>query len=462
MTSTLSNLQKRDLNHVWHPCSQMKDYEDFPPIVIKSGKGIYLYDENGKQYLDAVSSWWVNLFGHANERISRALANQAFQLEQVIFANFTHEPAILLAEKLVQLTPDGLTKVFFADNGSSAIEIALKMSFQYHMQKNKPNKKRFLALTDAYHGETLGALSVGGVELYNEIYRPLLLDTIRVQGPDCFRCPFSKTPDNCSTPCLSFMEEKLSQHHEEISAIIIEPLIQAAAGMKMYPPSYLKNIKKLCLQYDVHLIADEVAVGFGRTGTMFACEQAGITPDFMCLSKGITGGYLPLSAVLTTEEVFNAFYDDYETMKAFLHSHSYSGNPLACRVALEVLHIFEEDHYLEKNQLKSTYMKKLASQIFNHHPYVGEYRQTGMVGAIELVKNKATKEPFPSEERIGYKIYQLALEKGLLLRPLGNVLYFMPPYVITDDEIKTMILTTNEVIEHFFESIYFKKAVLEH
>jgi len=330
------------------------------------------------------------------------------------------------------------------------------------MQKNKPNKKRFLALTDAYHGETLGALSVGGVELYNEIYRPLLLDTIRVQGPDCFRCPFSKTPDNCSTPCLSFMEEKLSQHHEEISAIIIEPLIQAAAGMKMYPPSYLKNIKKLCLQYDVHLIADEVAVGFGRTGTMFACEQAGITPDFMCLSKGITGGYLPLSAVLTTEEVFNAFYDDYETMKAFLHSHSYSGNPLACRVALEVLHIFEEDHYLEKNQLKSTYMKKLASQIFNHHPYVGEYRQTGMVGAIELVKNKATKEPFPSEERIGYKIYQLALEKGLLLRPLGNVLYFMPPYVITDDEIKTMILTTNEVIEHFFESIYFKKAVLEH
>lgn len=462
MTSTLSNLQKRDLNHVWHPCSQMKDYEDFPPIVIKSGKGIYLYDENGKQYLDAVSSWWVNLFGHANERISRALADQAFQLEQVIFANFTHEPAILLAEKLVQLTPDGLTKVFFADNGSSAIEIALKMSFQYHMQKNKPNKKRFLALTDAYHGETLGALSVGGVELYNEIYRPLLLDTIRVQGPDCFRCPFSKTPDNCSTPCLSFMEEKLSQHHEEISAIIIEPLIQAAAGMKMYPPSYLKNIKKLCLQYDVHLIADEVAVGFGRTGTMFACEQAGITPDFMCLSKGITGGYLPLSAVLTTEEVFNAFYDDYETMKAFLHSHSYSGNPLACRVALEVLHIFEEDHYLEKNQLKSTYMKKLASQIFNHHPYVGEYRQTGMVGAIELVKNKATKEPFPSEERIGYKIYQLALEKGLLLRPLGNVLYFMPPYVITDDEIKTMILTTNEVIEHFFESIYFKKAVLEH
>ena len=333
MTSKISTLQRKDLNHVWHPCSQMKDYEDFPPIVIKSGKGIYLYDENGKQYIDAVSSWWVNLFGHANERISTALSNQAFQLEHAIFANFTHEPAINLAEKLAKITPDGLSKVFFADNGSSAIEVALKMSFQYHQQKNKPNKKRFLALTDAYHGETLGALSVGGVDLYNEVFQPLLLDTVRAQGPDCFRCPFKENPESCNTPCIEFVEEKLKVHHEEITAIIIEPLIQAAAGMKMYPPTYLKNLKELCLQYDVHLIADEVAVGFGRTGTMFACEQADITPDFMCLSKGLTGGYLPLSVVLTTEEVYEAFYDDYGTMKAFLHSHSYTGNPLACRVA---------------------------------------------------------------------------------------------------------------------------------
>ena len=321
MTSKISTLQRKDLNHVWHPCSQMKDYEDFPPIVIKSGKGIYLYDENGKQYIDAVSSWWVNLFGHANERISTALAHQAFQLEHAIFANFTHEPAVLLAEKLAEITPSGLTKVFFADNGSSAIEVALKMSFQYHQQKNKPNKKRFLALTDAYHGETLGALSVGGVDLYNEVFQPLLLDTVRAQGPDCFRCPFNENPESCNTPCIQFVEEKLKVHHEEITAIIIEPLIQAAAGMKMYPPTYLKNLKELCLQYDVHLIADEVAVGFGRTGTMFACEQGGITPDFMCLSKGLTGGYLPLSVVLTTEEVYSAFYDEYETMKAFLHSY---------------------------------------------------------------------------------------------------------------------------------------------
>lgn len=456
MISTISTLQRRDLNHVWHPCSQMKDYEELPPIVIKSGKGIYLYDENGKQYIDAVSSWWVNLFGHSNKRISTALANQAFQLEHAIFANFTHEPAIFLAEKLAEITPDGLTKVFFADNGSSAIEVALKMSFQYHMQKNKPNKKRFLALTDAYHGETLGALSVGGVDLYHAVFQPLLLDTVRAQGPDCFRCPFNKKPDSCNTPCLSFVEEKLKVHHEELTAIIIEPLIQAAAGMKMYPPSYLKNLKELCLQYDVHLIADEVAVGFGRTGTMFACEQAGITPDFMCLSKGLTGGYLPLSVVLTTEKVYAAFYDNYETMKAFLHSHSYTGNPLACRVAYEVLQIFEEEHYIEQIEEKGAFMKELASSVFHHQSYVGEYRQTGMVGDIELVIDKETKEPFPSKDRVGYQIYQIALKKGLLLRPLGNVLYFMPPYVITKEEIRTMIDLTNEAIQQYFDNAFVK------
>lgn len=450
MISTMSDLQKRDLNHVWHPCSQMKDYEDLPPIVIKKGKGIYLYDENDKEYIDAVSSWWVNLFGHSNERISKALADQAFQLEHVIFANFTHEPAVLLSEKLVQLTPYGLNKVFFADNGSSAIEVALKMSFQYHLQKNKPKKTRFLALTDAYHGETLGALSVGGVDLYNKVFRPLLLDTVRAQGPDCFRCPFNERSESCNVPCISYVEEKLKEHHQELSAIIIEPLIQAAAGMKMYPPGYLKQLKELCEKYDVHLIADEVAVGFGRTGTMFACEQAGISPDFMCLSKGLTGGYLPMSVVLTTDEVYDAFYDDYETMKAFLHSHSYTGNPLTCRVALEVLKIFEDEKVLDQIKEKGAYMRELAIRTFEGHPFVGEYRQTGMVGAIELVKDKETKEPFPSKDRVGYQIYKIALEKGLLLRPLGNILYFMPPYVITKDEINIMIEKTNEAIREFF------------
>jgi len=446
-----SDLQKRDLKHVWHPCSQMKDYEEFPPIVIKSGKGIYLYDENGKEYIDAVSSWWVNLFGHANERISAALAEQAGRLEHVIFANFTHEPAVLLAEKLVEFTPEGLSKAFFADNGSSAVEIALKMSFQYHKQKNKPNKTRFLALNNAYHGETLGALSVGGVGLYNEVFQPLLLNTIRAEGPDCFRCPFQEEPGSCDTPCISFIEEKLTDHHEELAAVIIEPLIQAAAGMKMYPPGYLKKLRQLCSRYDVHLIADEVAVGFGRTGTMFACEQAGISPDFMCLSKGLTGGYLPLSVVMTTDEVYDAFYDDYQTMKAFLHSHSYTGNPLACSVALEVLRIFEDERYIGQIQEKAAYMRKRATELFVHQSHVGEYRQTGMVGAIELVMEKATNKPIPAEKRAGYQIYRIALEKGLLLRPLGNVLYFMPPYVISEREIERMLKIANEAMQVYFD-----------
>ena len=372
-------------------------------------------------------------------------------MEHTIFANFTHEPAIQLAEKLVALSPPGLHKVFFADNGSSAVEVALKMSFQYHMQTGKQTKTRFLAFTDAYHGETVGALSVGGVGLYNEVFEPLLLDTVRAQGPDCFRCPFQKLPESCDAPCSHFVEEQLKMHHEEITAVIIEPLIQAAAGMKMYPPIYLQRLRALCSQYDVHLIADEIAVGFGRTGTMFACEQASITPDFMCLSKGITGGYLPLSAVLTSDQVYNAFYDEYGTMKAFLHSHSYSGNTLACRVALEVLTIFEEEQIMDMIQRKGQQMRQLAMEAFGHMPYVGEYRQVGLVGAIELVADRQTKTPFASEERIGYQIYQQALEKGLLIRPLGNILYFMPPYIITNEEMTFMINTTKETIEQFFK-----------
>ncbi|WP_332647847.1 adenosylmethionine--8-amino-7-oxononanoate transaminase [Lysinibacillus sp. 54212] len=450
MTKRLSDLQVKDLQHVWHPCSQMKDYESFPPIVIKKGEGVWLYDEHGNRYLDAVSSWWVNLFGHANPRISQALSEQAFTLEHAIFANFTHEPAVKLAEKLVELTPDDLNKVFFADNGSSAIEVALKMSFQYHMQSGKQTKKRFLALTDAYHGETLGALSVGGVDLYNEVYQPLLLDTVRAKGPDCFRCPFNEHPESCHAPCISYVEEELVAHHEELTAVIIEPLIQAAAGMKMYPPIYIKRLRESCTKYDVHLIADEVAVGFGRTGTLFACEQAGISPDFMCLSKGLTGGYLPLSAVLTTDKVYEAFYDDYGTMKAFLHSHSYTGNTLACRVALEVLKIFEEEQYIEIIQSKGERMRMLATEAFSAMPYVGEYRQIGFVGAIELVANRERKEPLRSEERIGYQIYKRALAKGLLIRPLGNILYFMPPYIISDAEMQFMIRITKETIEEFF------------
>ncbi|WP_432353583.1 adenosylmethionine--8-amino-7-oxononanoate transaminase [Sporosarcina sp. A2] len=447
---TYESLQKRDVDHIWHPCAQMKDYETFPPIIIESGKGVWLTDKQGHRYLDAVSSWWVNLFGHTNPRISQAIADQAQKLEHVIFANFTHEPAIHVAEKLVKLTPEGLEKVFFADNGSAAIEVALKMSFQYRAQTSRPKKKRFLAFSNAYHGETLGALSMGGVGLYNDVYAPLLLNVVHAQGPDCFRCPFGESPETCHAECIQDTEKQFKEHADTISAAIIEPLIQAAAGMKMYPPIFLKKLRDLCDAYDVHLIADEVAVGFGRTGTLFACEQAQITPDFLCLSKGITGGYLPLSAVLTTEDVYQAFYDDYGTMKAFLHSHSYTGNPLALRAAQEVLAIFEDEHVLEQLVPKQQLLKDLAHEAFDDLPYVGEYRQTGFVGAIELVASRETKTPFPSEERIGYEIYQQALKKGLLIRPLGNIIYFMPPYVISEEEIGWMVQTTKEVMEQFF------------
>lgn len=446
----MTQLQQKDLRYIWHPCAQMKDYEQFPPKVIVRGEGVWLYDEQGQRYLDAVSSWWVNLFGHANQRLSQVLAQQAQTLEHTIFANFTHLPAIEVAERLVRLTPQGLNKVFFADNGSAAIEVALKMSFQYHAQKNKTRKKRFLALTNAYHGETIGALSVGGVDLYNEVYTPLLLDTVRSQGPDCYRCPFQQQPSHCQAQCIEFVERDLQQHHEEITAVIIEPLIQAAAGMKMYPPIYLKKLRALCTTYDVHLIADEIAVGFGRTGSLFACEQADISPDFLCLSKGITGGYLPLSVVVTTDDVYEAFYDDYQTMKAFLHSHSYTGNTLACRIAQEVLTMFEDENVMAMVQEKGAMLRRQAETAFCDLPYVGEYRQIGLVGAIELVVDKTTKQPFPSEERIGYHIYKKALEKGLLIRPLGNILYFMPPYTITEEEMTFMVTTTKDTLVNFF------------
>lgn len=442
--------QEKDLKHIWHPCSQMKDYETFPPIVIKRGEGVFLEDMEGKKYLDAVSSWWVNLFGHSNKRINDALYKQANKLEHVIFANFTHEAAIELGERILKVAPKGLNKIFFGDNGSSAIEIALKMSFQYHQQIGKRKKTRFVALSDGYHGETLGALSVGGVDLYSEIYKPLLLDVIRPEGPNCFRCKYNLDRLNCNAECFEAMEKAVEEKHEEITAIIIEPMVQCAAGMKIYSPEYLKKLRKLCNEYDINLIADEIAVGFGRTGEMFACNHAQISPDIMCVSKGLTSGYMPLSLVLTTDKIYDVFYDEYDTMKAFLHSHSYSGNPLGCAVAVETLKIFQEENILEKNKKKSSIIRENIEEKFKDIPYVGECRQIGMIGAIELVKNKETKEAFDWKERVGYQIYKIALSKGVLLRPLGNIIYFMPPYVINEQEIDYMVNTARDSILEYF------------
>jgi len=450
----MNHWQQRDLQHIWHPCSQMKDYEAFPPIVIEYGKGPYLYDIDGNSYLDAVSSWWVNLFGHSNPRINGAIRKQIDSLEHVIFANFSHKPAIELAERIVQITPEGLNKVFFADNGSSAVEVALKLSFHYHQQTGNFRKTRFAAITDAYHGETLGALSVGDLDLYSEIYKPLLLDTLKATAPDCYRCPYNRSRENCSAECFQEMENMLRDRHEEICGIIIEPLVQCAAGMKIYPPVYLAKLRELCTKLSIHLIADEIAVGFGRTGRMFACEHAGISPDIMCLSKGLTAGYMPLSLVLMSDEMYQAFYDDYAKLRAFMHSHSYTGNPIACAIACESLNIFRDEDVLNRNKIKSALIEERVMARAKNHPRIGEFRRIGMIGALELVEDKDSKKGFDWQKRVGYKIYQIALSKGVLLRPLGNVIYFMPPYIVEEKDIDLMVETAFQSIDAYFKDMH--------
>jgi adenosylmethionine---8-amino-7-oxononanoate aminotransferase len=448
MTSLNTSYIVRDLAHVWHPCTQMKDHEhELPLIPIRRGDGAWLEDYAGQRYLDAISSWWVNLFGHANARINAAVRGQLERLEQVILAGFTHEPVIALSEALTAIAPAGLTRCFYADNGSSAIEVAVKMSFHYWRNTGRSARRRFITLSNSYHGETLGALAVGNVDLYKEIYRPLLMDVITVPSPDCFGRAAGEGWAEHSRRRFADMEAALSRHAHETCAVIVEPLVQCAGGMRMYDPVYLTLLREACDRHEVHLIADEIAVGFGRTGTMFACEQAGIRPDFMCLSKGLTGGYLPLSAVLTTEAVYAAFYDEYLKLNAFLHSHSFTGNPLGCAAALASLAIFREDRTLERNRELAA---RLSTRIraLEDHPHVAEVRQRGMIAAVELARDKSRREPYPWQERRGLVIYRYALTRGVLLRPIGNVVYFMPPYVITPQEIDLMAEVAREAIEH--------------
>ncbi|MGH8309461.1 MAG: adenosylmethionine--8-amino-7-oxononanoate transaminase [Steroidobacteraceae bacterium] len=436
----------RDLAHVWHPCTQMKDHEQLPPIPIRRGDGVWLEDFDGRRYLDAISSWWVNLFGHANPRIAAAVSAQLERLEQVILAGFTHEPVIALSEALTAVAPAGLTKCFYADNGSAAVEVAIKMSFHYWRNTGRGRKSRFVTLSNSYHGETLGALAVGNVELYKAIYRPLLMDVITVSSPDCFEREPGETWPAHSRRKFEAMEAVLAAHADEVAAVIVEPLVQCAGGMRMYDPVYLELLRAACDRHHVHLIADEIAVGFGRTGTMFACEQARVRPDFLCLSKGLTGGFLPLSVVLTTDEIYHAFYDDYVRMNAFLHSHSYTGNPLACSAALASLGIFRTDAVLERNRALAAHLGARARELADH-PHVAEVRQHGMIVAVELVRDRARREPYDWRERRGRRVYRHALERGVLLRPIGDVVYFMPPYVIAPEQIDLIVRTAREAIE---------------
>jgi adenosylmethionine-8-amino-7-oxononanoate aminotransferase len=424
----------------------MKDHEALPPIPVRRGAGVWLEDYDGHRYLDAISSWWTNLFGHANPRISGAVAAQAARLEHVLLAGFTHEPAIALAEQLTALAPAGLNRCFYADNGSAAVEVALKMSFHYWRNCGQGGKRRFLTLSNGYHGETLGALSVGDVALYREVYQPLLLPVITVPAPDCYQREAGVSWEEHSRRSMAVMEAALERHAGELAAVIVEPLVQCAGGMRMYHPVYLQLLRAACDRHQVHLIADEIAVGFGRTGSFFACDQAGIAPDFLCLSKGLTGGYLPLSAVLTGEEVYAAFYDEYAAQRAFLHSHSYTGNPLACAAALATLEIFATEPVLERNGVLAARMAARAAPLAAH-PHVAEVRQCGMILAIETVRDRKTRESFPWQERRSLRAYRHALSRGVLLRPLGGVIYCMPPYVIAPEEIDLMIDVAAECVE---------------
>ena len=429
-----------DLTYVWHPFTQMKQYEgEEKPICIVKGEGIYIEDIDGNRYIDSVSSWWVNSLGHANPRLAKALYEQACTIEQVIFAGFTHKPAISLAKRLITMVNNKLRHVFYSDNGSTAVEVALKMAYQYWQLKGCSKKQKFIAFENAYHGDTLGAVSVGGIDMYHKVYRPLLFDIIREKSPYCYRCPCGKEKETCQCECLQGVEETLKARHEEIAAIIIEPLIQAAGGMIMYKAEILTKLRELCDKYQVLLIDDEVAMGFYRTGKLYAYEHANIVPDIVCSAKALTAGFLPLAVTLCTDELYYAFYDDdKDGMKTFYHGHSFTANPLACAVANENLNILQEmdmENYLKP---KIQAFKK-GLQRFADYLYVGDVRQWGMVSAVEIVKNRETKACFAYEEQIGKKIYLAGLKRGALLRPMWNCLYFMPPYVITEEEIEKLL-----------------------
>ena len=435
----MPTIEERDLRHIWHPCAQMKDYEQLPPMVIDRAKGAWLYDVYGKAYLDIVSSWWANLLGHTNEKINARIAAQLDRLEHVIFANFSHRPAIELAERLATLVPEGLTKFHFNDNGSSAVEAALKMAFQYCQQTGRTGKTRFMCLSEGYHGETIGALSVGSMDLFAEMYKPMMMDNIHIDAPDCYRCPYGETRDTCTCACFEHAERAFATHGHETAAMIVEPLLQGSAGMRIYPEEYLRKLRALCDAHDVLLIADEIATGFGRTGRLFACERAGITPDLMCLSKGLTGGYMPMSITVVKEKIYDAFYADWSEGKAFMHSHTYAGNPLGCSAALAVLDILDEENILERAEETASWLSARMEETFGAHPNVGEIRHIGLIHAVELVEDRAAKRPFDGGRRLGYAIYRRALRHGLLLRPLGDVLYFNPPLNIGRDDLDTAI-----------------------
>ena len=431
--SANQDLQQRSLKAVWHPCTQMKRHENLPPLAIARGAGAWLYDLDGKRYLDGISSWWVNLFGHAHPAINAALKDQLDTLAHAMLSGCTHAPVVELSERLSALTDNALGHCFYASDGASAVEIALKMSFHYWQNSGRPAKREFVCLKNSYHGETLGALNVTDVDLFRDAYDPLLRHAHRVASPDA---RLADTPEAAARAALADLEKLLAERHAQIAAFIVEPLIQCATGMAMYDPLYLREARRLCDRYEVHLIADEIAVGCGRTGSFFACEQANIWPDFLCLSKGISAGYLPLSLVMSTDKIYAAFYDD-DVARGFLHSHSYTGNPMACRAALTMLDLFAAENTLAANRMKSARLNELLQGIVAD-PRIRDYRNRGMIWAFDAIVDDADKAASFSR-----RFHEAALKHELLLRPIGTTVYLMPPYVLDDDELVHLARATH-------------------
>ena len=433
-------LVDRSMTAVWHPCTQMKQHESFPLIAISKGKGAWLYDDKGNALLDCISSWWTNLFGHSNPQINQAIIHQLEKIEHVMLAGFTHQPVVELSEKLTALTGGNLGHAFYASDGASAVEIALKMSHHFWLLQGKSQKKKFVCLENGYHGETLGALAVTDVAIFREAYGLLLQDVYTVTSPDARKAKNGESAEDIAKYAAKELEQLFSKEHEQIAAIIIEPLVQCAGQMAMHSPEYLRLVKDLCNRYDVHLIADEIAVGCGRSGKFFACEHAGIWPDFLTLSKGISGGYLPLSLCLTTDEIYRAFYSD-QTRQGFLHSHSYTGNPLACAAALASLEIFETENVLENNLVRSQSLANTFAWA-QSDSRIEHWRQQGMILAFD-VKNTALKNLalFPRE------MFTHSLAEGVLIRPIGNTIYVMPPYILSVEETKQMGASVQRALE---------------
>ena len=446
MSDRTKKLGEYDKEFVWHPFTQMKEYGDKDPVVIETGEGAYLIDTEGRKYIDGVSSLWVNIHGHKVPEIDNAIKEQVDRLSHSTLLGVTNPPAAELAKRLIDICPSGLKKVFYSGDGASAVEVALKMSFQYWQLKGRPEKTKFICLENGYHGDTLGAVSVGGIDLFHSAFEPLLFETYQAPSYYCYRCPLSLAYPSCGLACAGRIEEILKEHHDEVAGVIFEPYVQAAGGMIVSPPGYLKKVREYCDQYDVLMILDEVATGFGRTGKMFACEHEDVTPDILVLGKGMTGGYLPLSATVTTERVYSAFLGDYDEFKTFFHGHSYAGNPLSCAASLGNLDAFENNSTLHNLQEKIEYLEDELKE-FTGLKHVGDVRNKGFMVGIELVRDKDTQEPYAPGMKMGWKVADLAMEDEVLIRPLGNVVVLMPPIGIPMDDLKKLLRVTYNSIK---------------